>query len=81
VCWIHGDPHLKECPKKGITFTFKPTSSSNEKYEHCGVDGHDIDHYYSLHLDFIFTKYINNKDSKGKGANPSLGRTTRNVTP
>jgi len=71
---------MKECPKKGITFTFKPTSSSNEKCEHCGVDGHDIDHHCSLHLEFIFTKSTSNKDSKGKGANPSLGGTTKNVT-
>jgi hypothetical protein len=68
-------------PKKGTTFTFKPTSSSNEKYEHCGVDGQDIDHYYSLHLKFIYTISTSNKDSKGKGANPSLGGIIRNVTP
>jgi hypothetical protein len=65
-------------PKKWYNITSKPTSSSNEKY---GVDGHDIDHYYSLHLKFMFTKSTSNKDSKGKGANPSLGGITRNVTP
>jgi len=72
---------VKECPKKGITVTFKPTSSNNKKYEHCGVDGHDIDHYCSLHLESIFTKSTTNKNSKSKGANPSLGGTTMNVTP
>jgi len=44
VYQTYGNPRVKECPKKGRTFTFKPTSSSDEKYEHFGIDGHDIDH-------------------------------------
>jgi hypothetical protein len=36
-------------------------------YEHCGVEGHDIDHCYSLCSKFCPNKSINNKDCKSKG--------------
>ncbi len=48
-------------------FASKSISSSKEKCEHCDVDGHDIDHCYSLHPKFHPNKSTNNKDGGGKG--------------
>jgi len=48
-------------------FASKSISSSNEKCEHCDVDGHDIDHCYSLHPKFHPTKSTHNKDGGDKG--------------
>lgn len=48
-------------------FASKSISSSNEKCEHCDVDGHDIDHFYSLHPKFHPNKSTINKDDGGKG--------------
>ncbi len=68
VCWICGSPHMKkECPNKGKAFTSKSRFSSVEKCEYYGVEGHDIDHYYSLHPKLHPNRPNNNKDVKGKG--------------
>jgi hypothetical protein len=44
MCWTYEGSHMKECPNKSKIFTPKPTSSSIENYECCGVNGHYIDH-------------------------------------
>jgi hypothetical protein len=44
MCWTYEGSHMKECPNKRTIFTSKPTFSSTKNYEHCGVNGHYIDH-------------------------------------
>ncbi len=56
----------KECPNKGMTFTSKSTFSNVEKCEHYGVEGHDIDNYYSLHPKLHPTRSTTSKDVKAK---------------
>jgi hypothetical protein len=53
----------KECPNKSKAFISKSTFSNTIKCEHYGVEGHDIDHCYSLHLKLCPNKSIN-KDGK-----------------
>ncbi len=68
VCRICGSPHMKKkCPNKGKAFTSKSTFSNVEKCEHYGVEGHDIDHCYSLHPKLHPNRSTTNKDIKGKG--------------
>jgi hypothetical protein len=55
---------MKECPNK---LGLRHLHPNNEKCEHCDVDGHDIDHFYSLHPKFHPNKSTNNKDDGGKG--------------
>jgi hypothetical protein len=57
----------KECPNKGKAFTSKSRFSSVEKCEHYGVEGHDIDHYYSLHPKLHPNRSNTSKDVKDKG--------------
>jgi len=56
---------MKECPNKGKTPRSESTSSSTKKCEHYGLEGLDIYHHYSLHLNLCLTKYTN-KDGKSK---------------
>jgi hypothetical protein len=58
---------MKKCPNKNKTSTSKLTTSNTEECEHHGVEGHGIDHYYSLRLELHPSKSINKKDDKGEG--------------
>jgi hypothetical protein len=58
---------MKKCPNKNKTSTSKFTTSNTKECEHHRVEGHRIDHYYSLHLELHPSKSINKKDDKGEG--------------
>ncbi len=77
MCWTCEGPHMKkESPKKSKTSTSKCTSSSIDQ-EHYGVEGHAIDHCYSLHPKLCFNKYINNNYGKSKrGCGGNEGKAT-----
>jgi hypothetical protein len=59
--------HEEGRPQQGQNIYIQSTLSSDEECEHCGVQGHNIGHCYSLNPELHANKSTNNKDGKSKG--------------